>query len=55
MEVLASLLNCNDVYKASGVGNVSMDLAVDLDKTLVYSLSLAVVKRILEVVVDKDD
>ena len=54
-EVLASLLNCNNVYKAGGVGNVSIDLAVDLNKILVYSLGLAVVKYILKAVTDKDD
>ena len=32
-----------------------MDLAIDLDKTLVYSLSLVVVEYILKVVVDKDN
>ena len=55
VEVLASLLNCNNIYKASRVGNISTDLAIDLDKTLVYSLGLIVVEHILKTVVDKDD
>lgn len=55
-EVLASLLDGDDVHEASGVGLVSADLAVDLDEALLEDgLGLAVVERILEAVADEDD
>lgn len=55
-EVLAGLLNRDDVHEAGGVGDVGADLAVDLDETLVHDgLGLAVVERILEAVADEDD
>ena len=55
-EVLASLLNGDDVHEAGGVGDVGADLAVDLDEALHHDgLGLAVVERILEAVADEDD
>lgn len=55
-EVLAGLLNGDDVHEAGGVGQVSADLAVDLDETLHEDrLGLAVVKGVLETVADEDD
>jgi hypothetical protein len=55
-EVLARLLDGNDVHEAGGVGDVGADLAVDLDKALHHDgLGLAVVERILEAVADEDD
>ena len=55
-EVLAGLLNGDDVHKASRVGHVGADLAVDLDQALLEDgLGLAVVERILEAVADEDD
>jgi len=55
-EVLASLLNGDDVHEAGRVGDIGADLAVDLDKALHHDgLGLAVVERILEAVADEDD
>ena len=55
-EVLAGLLDGDDVHETSGVGLVSADLAVDLDEALLEDgLGLAVVERILEAVADEDD
>lgn len=55
-EVLASLLNGDDVHVAGGVGDVGADLAVDLDEALHHDgLGLAVVESILETVSDEDD
>lgn len=55
-EVLASLLDGDDVHEASREGQVSSDLAVDLDETLHEDgLGLAVVERILETVADEDN
>lgn len=55
-EVLARLLDGDDVHEAGGVGDVGADLAVDLDEALHHDgLGLAVVERILEAVADEDD
>lgn len=55
-EVLASLLNGDDVHEAGGEGGIGADLAVDLDKSLHQDgLDLAVVESILESVSDEDD
>lgn len=55
-EVLAGLLDGDDVHEAGGVGDVGADLAVDLDQALHGDgLGLAVVERILEAVADEDD
>lgn len=48
-EVLASLLEGNDIHETSGVGRVSADLAVDLDQTLHQDgLDLTTVQGVLE-------
>lgn len=50
-EVLASLLNGDDILEASGVGSVGADLAINLDQALHDNgLDLACVERILETV-----
>lgn len=55
-EVLASLLETDDVHEAGGVGVVGADLAVNLDKALHEDgPRLAVVQGILETVADEDD
>lgn len=55
-EVLASLLDGDDVHETGGVGRVGADLVVDLDETLHQDgLGLAVVKRVLEAVAQEDD
>lgn len=55
-EVLASLLDGDDVHVTGGVGAVGADLAVDLDVALHQDgLGLAVVEGILETVADEDD
>lgn len=55
-EVLARLLDGDDVHEAGGVGHVGADLAVDLDQALHEDgAGLAVVERILESVADEDD
>lgn len=55
-EVLASLLDADDVHEARRVGGVSADLAVDLDQTLHEDgLGLAVVQGVLETVAHEDD
>lgn len=55
-EVLASLLNGDDVHEAGRVGDVGADLAVDLDQALHEDgLGLAVVEGILEAVADEHD
>lgn len=55
-EVLASLLNADDVHEASWVGGIGADLAVDLDQALHDDgLGLATVERILQAVTDEDD
>lgn len=48
-EVLAGLLEGNDVHEASRVGGVGADLAVNLDQALHHdSLGLATVESVLE-------
>lgn len=55
-EVLAGLLDTDDVHETSGVGRVSADLAVDLDQTLHHDgLGLTAVQGVLETVADEDD
>lgn len=55
-EVLASLLDGDDVHEAGGEGDVGSDLVVDLDESLHHDGSgLAVVEGILESVSDEDD
>lgn len=55
-EVLASLLDADDVHEAGGEGHVGADLAVDLDQALHQDgAGLAVVEGILEAVADEDD
>lgn len=55
-EVLAGLLDGDDVHEAGGVGQVGADLAINLDEALHQDgPSLAVVERILEAVADEDD
>lgn len=55
-EVLAGLVDGDDVHEARGVGGVGADLAVNLDQALHQDgLSLAVVEGILEAVSDEDD
>lgn len=55
-EVLASLLDGDDVHVAGRVGDVGADLAVNLDQALHHDgLGLAVVEGILETVADEDD
>lgn len=55
-EVLAGLLDGDDVHEASGVGHVGADLVVDLDQALLQDgLGLAVVQGVLETVAQEDD
>lgn len=55
-EVLASLLDADDVHEAGGVGHVGADLAVNLDQALHEDgAGLAEVERILESVADEDN
>lgn len=55
-EVLAGLLDGDDVHEAGGVGQVGADLAVNLDEALHEDrLGLAVVEGVLETVADEDD
>ena len=55
-EVLAGLVDGDDVHEAGRVGHVGSDLAVDLDEALHEDgLGLAVVQCILEAVSHKDD
>lgn len=50
-EVLASLLEGDDVHEASGEGGVGADLAVNLDQTLHHDgLDLTTVQGVLETV-----
>lgn len=50
-EVLAGLLDADDVHEASRVGRVGADLAVDLDQTLHHDgLGLAAVQGVLETI-----
>lgn len=55
-EVLARLLDGDDVHEARGVGLVGADLAVHLDQALHQDgPRLAVVEGVLEAVADEDD
>lgn len=55
-EVLASLVDGDDVHEAGGVGDIGSDLAIDLDEALHEdSLGLAVVQRVLEAVAHEDN
>lgn len=55
-EILARLLDGDDVHEAGGVGDVGADLAVNLDETLHHDrLGLAVVEGVLQPVTDEDD
>lgn len=55
-EVLASLLNGDDVHEASGEGDVGSDLVVDLDETLHHDgLGLTVVEGISQSVSNEND
>lgn len=55
-EVLARLLEGDDIHEAGGVGGVGADLAIDLDKALHEDGSrLAVIQGILQAVPDEDD
>lgn len=50
-EVLAGLLEGDDVHESSGVGGVGADLAVNLDQTLHHDgLDLATVQGVLETI-----
>lgn len=54
-EVLAGLLEGDDVHETSGVGGVGADLAVDLDQTLHHDgLDLATVQGVLETVNERN-
>lgn len=55
-EVLAGLLNGDDIHETGWVGCIGADLAIDLDQALHDNgLGLARVERILEAVADEDD
>ena len=55
-EVLASLLDRDNVHEAGGVGGVGADLAIDLDEALHNNgLGLAAVEGVLQAVTDEDD
>ena len=55
-EILASLLDGDNVHETGGVGDVGADLAVNLDEALHEDgLGLAVVQRVLEAVAHEDD
>lgn len=55
-EILASLLDGDNVHETGGVGDVGADLAVNLDEALHEDgLGLAVVQRVLEAVANEDD
>lgn len=55
-EVLASLLDVDDIHEAGGEGHVGADLVVDLDQALHDNgLGLAVVEGVLQAVADEDD
>ena len=55
-EVLAGLLDVDNVHEAGGEGHVGADLVVDLDQALHDDgLGLAVVQSVLEAVADEDD
>jgi hypothetical protein len=55
-EVLASLLDGDDVHEAGGEGHVGANLAVNLDQSLHGDrLGLTVVERVLQTVAQEDD
>lgn len=55
-EVLAGLLDGDDIHEASRVGRVGADLAVDLDQTLHDDcLGLTAIESVLQPVPDEDD
>lgn len=55
-EVLASLVDGDDVHEAGGVGHVGADLAVDLDEALHEDgAGLAEVEGVLEAVAEEDN
>ena len=55
-EVLAGLLDADDIHETSWVGGISADLAINLDQALHDNgLSLASVESILQAVTDEDD
>lgn len=55
-EVLASLLNGDDIHETRRVGDISADLAINLDETLHQNRSrLTVVQRVLQAVSKEDD
>lgn len=55
-EVLASLLDRDNVHEAGGVGGIGADLAIDLDEALHNNgLGLAAVEGVLQAVTDEDD
>lgn len=55
-EVLASLLDGDDVHETGGEGSIGANLAVDLDQALLNDgLDLVTVKRVLEAVAEEDD
>jgi hypothetical protein len=55
-EVLAGLLNADDVHEAAGISHVSADLAVNLDGAAVHDhLGLGVGERILQPVAEDDE
>lgn len=55
-EVLARLLDGDDVHEAGGEGDVGADLVVDLDEALHHDgAGLAVVEGVLEAVAQEDD
>lgn len=55
-EVLAGLLNGDDVHQSRGEGGVGADLAVNLDEALHENgVDLAGVERILQAVAEEDD
>jgi hypothetical protein len=55
-EVLASLLDRDDIHESSRVGGVGTDLAIDLDEALHDNgLGFATVQGVLEAVTDEDD
>jgi hypothetical protein len=54
-EVLASLLECDNVHEAGGVGRIGADLAVNLDETLHEDgLDLARVEGVLQAISEED-
>ena len=55
-EVLASLLDADDIHETSWVGGISSDLAIDLDQALHDNgLDFASIECVLETVTDEDD